>query len=222
MDFATMRTRFREAVGDRASDLNDAAVDALLNTTWKFILPGEIDGVFREEDLSAILGPAGGGLLDLDSPASPNGLSTNAGRIRQLLPGTRLSDDTSPLDFYDDSETFYSRYRWEDVGVQTGRPQAVLLQKRILTIHPVPDTFYELVLPASVYNTAIPSTGLANDDWALATVRITARDYAAEQGYDAIATRMTALGDMSKARIQAQSRARPIANRESRRPFQDF
>lgn len=219
MDFATMRTRFREAVGDRASDLNDASVDALLNTTWKFILPGEIDGVFREEDLSAVISL---GTLNLDSSASPNGLGPNAGRIRQLFPGVRLSDATAPLDLYDDSETFYNRYRWEDVGVQTGKPQAVLLQKRILTIHPVPDTYYELVLPSSVYNTAIPASGLANDDWALAVVRITARDYAAEQGYDAIATRMTALSEMSKARMQAQSRARPLSNRESRRPFIDF
>ena len=214
-----MRTRFREAVGDRASDLNDAAVDVLLNTSWKFDLPSEVDGVFREEDFSAAITL---GSLDLDSSASPNGLGSNAGRIRQLLPGVRLSDSTEPLDFYDDAETFYNRYLWEDVGVQTGRPQAVLLQKRILTIHPVPDTFYELVLPASAFNAAIPSTGIANDTWALAVVRLAARDYAVEQGYDDIATRMTSLFDTSKARIQSQSRARPSANRESRRPFIDF
>lgn len=218
-----MRTRFREAVGDRASDINDAAVDVLLNTAWKFDLPSEIDGVFREEDFSAAISPglsASG--LDFDSTASPNGLGTNAGRIRQLLPGARLGDSTDPLDFYDDAETFYNRYLWENVGVETGRPQALLLQKRLLIVHPKPDDFYELVLHASAFNPAIASTGIANDTWALAVVRLAARDYAVEQGYDDIATRMTSLFEMSKARMQAQSRARPVANRERRRAFQDF
>jgi hypothetical protein len=223
VDKPTMRTRFREAIADRASDLNDAAVDALLNTVWQFILPGEIDGVFREEDVSAALSTSNF-TVDLDSTANFGGMgaSGNAGRVRQVMPGVRLGDSRDPLDFYNDSETFYNRYLWNDVGTESGRPIAVLLQKRILTVHPVPDTFYELVIPASVYNAAIPSAGIANDDWALAVVRIAARDWTTEQGMDAAAQRLVALADDSKRRVQAQSRARPVTNRERRREFIDY
>lgn len=214
-----MRNRFREAVADRASDLNDATVDGLLNTAWKFILPGEIDGAFREESLTATITTANA-TFDLDSTADPGGMGTNAGRVRQVLPGIRLSDSRTPLKFFDDSELFYNIYQFSDPG--SGRPEAVLLQKRILTITPVPDQNYTLVIPASVFNPAITDpAGIANDDWALGVVRIAARDWCTEQGMQAAAERLDALTDDSKRRIANQSHARPLTT-NARRLWVDF
>lgn len=214
-----MIVRFREAIADRANDLNDAAVEPLLNIAWQFVLPGEIDGVFREEDISATIG-TNNSTLDLDSTANPGGLGPSAGRIRQVMPGIRLGTSRTPLAFYDDSELFYNRYLWSHTD--TGPPEAVLLQKRILTIYPTPDQLYELVIPASVYNPVLTSAGIANDDWAMTTVRIAARDWAAEQGMDAASQRLAALAKDSRERMRAQSHARPNNNLGMRRQFVDF
>jgi hypothetical protein len=214
-----MIVRFREAIADRANDLNDAAVEPILNLAWQFVLPGEIDGNFREEDISCTLTTTNSS-LSLDSSADPGGLGTNAGRIRQVLPGIRLGTSRTPLPFFDDSELFYNRYLWSHTD--TGEPKAVLLQKRILNIYPTPDTFYELVIPASVYNPVLTSTGIANDDWAMATVRIAARDWTAEQGMDAASARMSTLAEDSKARMRSQSNARPNNNLGANRQWRDF
>ena len=207
MNLADMIVRFREGNADRASDLNDASIQALLNTSWRFTLPGEVDGTFRE---GAITFNTVIGQQDYDLDNATHVGATNAGMVRAVEKGIRVSTETSPLLFFDDFNTFFCDYTYSDT--QQGRPQSVLVRKRTLTLRPIPSAIVTIVVPGSLFNAAIDSGGVANDDVALAVVRIALRDYAAEQGTDSTSARYENLTESSLGRVRAQAQARPVGN----------
>ena len=208
MDLAAMIVRFREGNADRStSDMNDAAVQAILDTAWRFTLPGEIDGTFREGSIAFNTTSAKQD-YDLDSAADVG--SANAGMVRAVEKGIRISDERTPLAFYDDFNTFFCEYIYSDTSV--GRPQSVLVRKRTLTLRPIPNGVFSIVVPGSLFNPALTSNGVANDDHALTAVRIALRDYAAEQGADSTSARYSELSESALERVRAQAQARPVGN----------
>ncbi len=207
-----MRERFREGCADRAQTITDSDVDAELNRAWRYTLPDSVNGTLRQGMISfpTIVGRQN---YDLDLAADVG--SGNAGVIRDVGIGIRFADLTMRLDYYTDFSLFWDRYKFTDTSV--GRPSAVLVRERVLTLRPIPDvTTYTLLVPGSVYNPMLTTEGIANETISMAVVRLAVRDYAGEQKWTDTLETFDLLVDESLDLVRGLSYSRPASKRRRR------
>lgn len=197
MDLATMRTHWRQLLGDRAASISTGDIDASMNRIWQFSLV-DLLPIFTGDHRLAFSLTASTAEYDL---RTYTGLK---GRVKSIHQGF-IGSDFDDLVIYTRPELFWVDYDRSDLSED--QPQAMLITDSELIFRAVPDSTYSVELWGRFYRAVLTNDGLPNNDEAYAVIRGGALDYATRQHYDDVVALVSQLWDASLRQLRKNALA---------------
>jgi len=173
VDQVAMIQRFKTRLAGTADALSEAECLIYLDEVYQHMIPDEVPGFLTEGDFTVSTVAS---TQEYDFPDT----------VHSVRRGAQIDDEMIDT-YFRASEMWFHHTRTD---VSEGLPYSALFYEKKIALFPVPDAVYTLWVPARMYPAAgLTSTGIANDTHAKTVVAGGAREYAADLGYDEIATR---------------------------------
>jgi hypothetical protein len=202
MDLATMRTRFRQCCAELDPDLTSSEIDTYLNEQYGFAIPDEIPGSISEGEWTEVTVAS---TQDYDFP----------NYVANVQRGATIDDN--PLTMYFRSAEMWAKY--DRSLVTESKPYAALFHNDTMTLYPIPDAAYTVVVPLRAYPNdgtsvlTLGDAGLVNESHALAVVWGAAAELTAVLGDYETSTSLQARSNLYMSRLRTRSVAPPKGRR---------